>query len=279
MAQSNLKYLPLDVQEWINSSGLKLCSPSAHGILINVMCLMHKETDYGKILLKDRFRLTECQTTNFSLLIGKLININPVTIKEGLAELIEEKVLVIDGEWLIKKSMVEEGEKHVKKINSKSFALPIIKKQISEPAIFDAEDNGIAFSVFWELYDYKKGDKNKLEAKWFKLKKIDKEKIIAYLPLYIKSTPEKKYRKHPETFLNNRAWEDEIVTDKKFADIPASEINNGNIHLTNLRGLELSRKINWQSYFKINKQQYQSLPPNSQQAFNQLEIIGKAKIS
>ena len=31
------------------------------------------------------------------------------------------------------------------------------------------------------------------------------------MPLYVNSTPDKQFRKHPLTYLNNRGWEDEIV--------------------------------------------------------------------
>lgn len=71
----------------------------------------------------------------------------------------------------------------------------------------------IAFETFWNLYDKKVGDKKKLEKKWNNLKDIERKQIIEYLPKYIKSTPDKKFRKNPQTFLNNKSWEDEIIED------------------------------------------------------------------
>jgi len=73
----------------------------------------------------------------------------------------------------------------------------------------------IEFDEFWNLYDYKKGDKKKLEKKWLSLKDSERNKIIQYLPDYKKSTPDKQYRKHPATFLNNKGWEDEIIINNK----------------------------------------------------------------
>ena len=32
-----------------------------------------------------------------------------------------------------------------------------------------------------------------------------------YLPGYIQSKPDKQFRKHPTTFLNNEGWKDEII--------------------------------------------------------------------
>lgn len=66
------------------------------------------------------------------------------------------------------------------------------------------------FNEYWDLYD-KKIDKPKCENKWNKLTQKDKESIISYLPFYIKNTPNKKFRKNPTTFLNNRSWENEII--------------------------------------------------------------------
>jgi len=70
------------------------------------------------------------------------------------------------------------------------------------------------FEDFWNLYDLKKGDKDKIKKKFDDLTQKVKEDIMNYLPLYIKSTPDKQYRKHPETFINNKSWNDEIIFKK-----------------------------------------------------------------
>ena len=67
------------------------------------------------------------------------------------------------------------------------------------------------FNKFWSLYDKKVGNKEKIFNKYKKLSLLDREKIEKYIPLYVKSEPNKRYRKNPETFLNNRGWEDEII--------------------------------------------------------------------
>ena len=67
------------------------------------------------------------------------------------------------------------------------------------------------FIDFWNLYD-KKIDKDSCESKWSKLSQKEKEQIIEYLPSYIQSTPDKTFRKHPKTFLNNKSWTNELIT-------------------------------------------------------------------
>lgn len=67
------------------------------------------------------------------------------------------------------------------------------------------------FQDFWDEYDKKVGDKGKIQKKWQKLRQDEKEKVMEYLPNYKASTPDKAYRKNPETFLNNKSWNDELI--------------------------------------------------------------------
>lgn len=66
------------------------------------------------------------------------------------------------------------------------------------------------FEIFWNSYD-KKIDKVKCLSKWSKLKLEERKKIITHVALYVLSTPDKSYRKNPETYLNKRSWENEII--------------------------------------------------------------------
>jgi len=67
------------------------------------------------------------------------------------------------------------------------------------------------FENFWNLYNKKVGSKEKILKKFLKLSEVDRNKIFETLPEYLKSTPDKQYRKHPETYLNNHSWNDEII--------------------------------------------------------------------
>jgi hypothetical protein len=72
-------------------------------------------------------------------------------------------------------------------------------------------NNKYTFDEFWDMYDKKIGDKNKLSKKYDKLDMSEKELIFAHVPKYKLSQPDKKYRKNPETYINNKSWNDEIV--------------------------------------------------------------------
>lgn len=88
----------------------------------------------------------------------------------------------------------------------------------------------ISFDEFWNLYDKKVGDKAKAERIWFKLKDKEREFIMDYIPKYIKLQPDKKFRLHPTSFLNQRGWESELIgfesNNKKNDQLPS--------HLTRL---------------------------------------------
>lgn len=66
------------------------------------------------------------------------------------------------------------------------------------------------FEKFWDLYD-KKRNRDKCSKKWKTLSVSDREAAIAYIPNYKRSQPNKLYRKDPLSFLNQRAWNDELI--------------------------------------------------------------------
>lgn len=67
----------------------------------------------------------------------------------------------------------------------------------------------IPFSDFWDTYDKKK-DTAKCDKKWASLTDKERELVMGHIPSYVQSTPDKKYRKSPLTYLNGKCWLDEI---------------------------------------------------------------------
>lgn len=70
-----------------------------------------------------------------------------------------------------------------------------------------------SFEEFWELYDKKVGKKDILIKKWLKISDEERESAMSYIPKYKLAQPDKKYRKNPETFINQKAWNDELIFD------------------------------------------------------------------
>ena len=72
----------------------------------------------------------------------------------------------------------------------------------------------ISFSEFWDLYDKKVGSRSKLEKKWNSLNNEQRETAMKHIPKYKESQPDKKFRKNPETYLNNESFYDEIIAEQ-----------------------------------------------------------------
>ena len=73
------------------------------------------------------------------------------------------------------------------------------------------ENINIPFSDFWGKYDYCKGKKSDVEAKWIALTDEERTLTMESLDTYLLSTPDKTYRKYPMSYLNTEAWNDEHV--------------------------------------------------------------------
>lgn len=71
----------------------------------------------------------------------------------------------------------------------------------------DKNNKEILFNDFWKLYD-KQVDRKKCLDKFLKLKDEEIKLIFEKLPNYIRSTPDKQFRKNPSTWINNKCWND-----------------------------------------------------------------------
>lgn len=85
------------------------------------------------------------------------------------------------------------------------------------------KDKEESFSKFWNIYN-KKVDPSRCMGYWSGSKKIkdgckindiDRIAIMKVVSAYVRSTPEKKYRKDPASWLYKRAWKDEIIDPDK----------------------------------------------------------------
>lgn len=118
MALTDQPYLPLFVDDWMNNNKLKICSPASHGLLISIMCLMHKSNTYGKLLLKQKFKQqakqefkqTVKRVHEFACQVAKQTSFDLPDVVLLLEELLEEEVIFIEGDYLINKRMVRDAE-------------------------------------------------------------------------------------------------------------------------------------------------------------------------
>lgn len=115
MALRDQPYLPLYVQDFLTDEKLMECSASSTGVYIRIMCVMHKSEEYGKILLKQKDKQTDDQIENFALKLARHLPYDLPTVLAALVELCNEKCLVIEGDFLIQKRMVCDGELSIKR--------------------------------------------------------------------------------------------------------------------------------------------------------------------
>jgi len=68
------------------------------------------------------------------------------------------------------------------------------------------------FDEIWRMYGKPYGNVQTLREKWNKLPETDKAAIFEYVPGYVASRPEVRYRRNFENFLSLRVWENEPLT-------------------------------------------------------------------
>lgn len=135
MALRDQPYLPLYVQDFLTDEKLAECSAQSTGVYIRLMCLMHKSSQYGCILLKQKDKQNENTVQNFAVKLARQMPYTVDVIAAALEELLEEEVIQIDGDSLSQKRMVKDanlsdtrsaagkkGKKHVQKSEPADFA-------------------------------------------------------------------------------------------------------------------------------------------------------------
>jgi len=242
MALRDNPYLPLYVQDFLTDEKLAFCSASATGVYIRLMCIMHKSEEYGKILLKQKFKQNDKQIKNFASQLAIQMPYDYNTILCALEELIDSRVLSEEPFALIQKRMVKDnniseiralagregGKKSFEKTlkNSSNFASNFAQAKVQANTEIDNDnekenDYNDEFEKIWKLYG-KKGNKKTSARRWANLKNHCREAASKHIPLYIQSTPDLQFRKNFETYLNQECWNDEIFTkDEKRDEMPS----------------------------------------------------------
>jgi hypothetical protein len=135
-------------------------------------------------------------------------------IEFGLIELIEKSknqyssniIAVSNFDKALDKALDKASIKHVTKQSESTIqSIDSIDKHITNIQIYKEQ----SFDIFWNTYD-KKTDSKKCKDKFLKLSEENITKILNVVSDYVKSTPDKKFRKNPLTWLNGNCWNDEI---------------------------------------------------------------------
>ena len=228
-----LPYFKFTPTEWLTGD---ICYESfeVQGLFINI-CALYWQRD-GQITLEDIERRYKKPTALDSLL-GRFLSVNDglITIcflDEQFAE--RNHISATNSANGSKGGRPKTLEKKPTANRPLTESKPKESQQEEEREKELEQEKESLFDLFWNLYDKKVGDKDKIKAKFLKLSKSDIESIIIYIPKYKLSQPDKKYRKDPATFLNNKSWNDEIIglkdTEPKGVynpDLPAPQPQRG----------------------------------------------------
>ena len=192
------------------------------GVWIPKHILEDKDLSWAEIILYSEINSFEVCFKNNKTLAERLRlknkeSVSPMLSKLKLKGYIKE--VGFDGRKKHWKAMLDQP-KEKDYTSNKKILIPDIRKSLPiDNKLENKEKTNISndilkseFIYFWNLYDKKSGNKEKVFTKWKKLSLEDKKKIIDYIPQYIKSRPDKTFRKDPIRFLNNETWEDEIIS-------------------------------------------------------------------
>lgn len=125
MNRRKLPYFPLYVQDFLTDEKLSQCSAESTGVYIRLLCLLHKSDPYGTIELTDKDKKNPDPVFNFSKKIGRNMPYDFNVVLEAIKELLENKVISIDGNFLFQKRMLLDAELSEKRAEagSKGFKL------------------------------------------------------------------------------------------------------------------------------------------------------------
>jgi len=135
MALRDQPYLPLYIQDFLTDEKLMECSAAATGVYIRIMCVMHKSDPYGTILLRQKDKQTGQQIQDFAAKLARHFPYPLDTILLALGELLAEKCLFIEGDYLVQKRMVRDGEISLTRSKSGSKGGAITKEKLVKFAL------------------------------------------------------------------------------------------------------------------------------------------------
>lgn len=85
-----------------------------------------------------------------------------------------------------------------------------VNENINKKIVGGVGEEPDIFENVWAMYG-RKGNKKTSLLRWNNLTKKAKKQALQHIPRYVESTPEIQYRKNFETYLNQEAWNDEII--------------------------------------------------------------------
>ncbi len=149
MALRDQPYLPLYIQDYLTDEKLNMCSWQAQGIYIKILCILHKQKEYGQIKTKAKQKQNKSKISDFAYILTKQIPCQMNDMENALNELVENDVLNIEDDKLYQKRMIKDGNISIARSNAGSIGGKVgrnsgTKRYYNEPGylylIYDKDD-------------------------------------------------------------------------------------------------------------------------------------------
>ena len=186
---------------------ITVCDMETQGVFINLCCYYwNKQGSICLPIAKKRFKQNENELNNL--------------IEMEIIKIDDDENIFID---FLDEQLNERNALHVKRVMAGRKGGVAKAKQKGSKAVAKLsnieekrkEEKRKEFEKFWKLYGKSVGNKEKLLKKFSALSDKDISAIMEYIPRYKDAQPDKKFRKNPESFLNNKSWNDEIISSNK----------------------------------------------------------------
>ena len=219
-----LPYFKFFTGEWANGS-ISLENHSTKGVFIDAVCFYwSKQGNVLKSQLEKKIRNKKELSILYEEEIIKIKD-DFIVIEFLDSQMIERNSTSKKNSAAGKESARKRALKNKQALNEKATpveitfnANPTIKnknreeeEQIRIRREEELKESTEIFNQFWNFYDKKVGDKNKCFKKFCLLKEEEIQTLFNHVPHYVKSTPDKKFRKDPSTYLNQKSFNDEII--------------------------------------------------------------------
>lgn len=151
-----------------------------------------------------------------NMYFAKLYDVSKVTISKRVNKLvslgyIKSKIVYREGTQEVLRRYLSIIDYPIKEILNTPIQENLTDNNTNFNTTILIEIKGYSFTEFWNDYDKKVGDKEKVKKKFEKLSEKVRAEIQVHIPLYIEAQPDKKFRKNPDTFINQKGWTHEII--------------------------------------------------------------------
>jgi uncharacterized protein YdaU (DUF1376 family) len=120
MALRDQPYLPLYIQDFLTDEKLMVCSAETTGVYIRLLCILHKQKEYGVFLLKQNVKHDVPTCLDFASQLDLFMPYKEKVIESSIQELLLHDVIQQEGSKLLQKRMIKDNDISLKRASAGS---------------------------------------------------------------------------------------------------------------------------------------------------------------